>query len=95
MAGDGFGPYPTWVFSRGTVTISLQRRPPFVLHITSSEGNERMFTFSDIDEVTAFQSGFEQHLVATDWSLVAFGPERRRIHSGALSGPERRKHPEA
>jgi hypothetical protein len=74
---------PTWVFVRDTTTIRVRRLPGSTLHIESSEGNERVFPFADLDELTAFHCGFEQHLVATGWSLVEFGPERR-------SGQDRR-----
>lgn len=50
--------------------------PRFGLRIESSEANHRVFCFSDIDELTAFQCGFESHLVETGWSLLDVAPER-------------------
>jgi len=85
---------PTWVFVRDTTTIRIQRRVGLTLHIESNEGNERVFPFSDLNELTAFHCGFEQHLIATGWSLVEFGPERRSgqdRRSVARSGPDRRR----
>jgi len=71
------------MFLRDGTTIRIQRRIGLTLHIESSAGNERVFQFSDLNELTAFHCGFEQHLIATGWSLVEFGPERR-------SGQDRR-----
>jgi hypothetical protein len=68
---------PSWVFGRGAVTIAIRRVPPLVLRIESSEANLREFFFSDIDELTAFQCGFELHLLETGWSLLDFASERR------------------
>jgi hypothetical protein len=74
------------VFVRDTTTITVQRLAGLTLRIESSEGNERVFPFTDLDELTAFHCGFEQHLIATGWSLTEFGPERR-------SGQDRRSTP--
>ena len=74
------------MFVRDTITITVQRLADLTLHIESSEGNERVIPFTNLDELTAFHCGFEQHLVATGWSLVEFGPERR-------SGQDRRSTP--
>jgi hypothetical protein len=88
---------PTWVFDRDGVTIAIQRVPPFAIHVESSERQRRQFSFSTIDELTAFQCGFEAHLLETGWSLVAFGPERRDTDDPAgrrASAPvERRRYP--
>jgi hypothetical protein len=77
---------PTWLFAREGITIRIRRLPDLRIDIESSEGSTRAFAFPDIDELTAFQCGFEQHLIDTGWSLVEFGPERR-------SGRERRTVP--
>jgi hypothetical protein len=77
---------PTWVFARESTTIRVRRLPGLRLHIESSENNERTFTFDDLNQLSAFHSEFERHLVATGWSLVEFGPERR-------SGRDRRSAP--
>lgn len=87
---------PTWVFARGETTIRVQRLPGQVLHIESNEGNDRQFTFQDLDELTAFHCGFEEHLIATGWSLVEFGPERRsgaERRTVARPGKDRRRFP--
>ena len=91
---DGEIQPPTWVFVRDTTTIRIQRLAGLTLHIESSTGNERVFSFSDVNEVTAFHCGFEQHLIATGWSLVEFGPERRSgqdRRSVARNGQDRRR----
>ena len=87
---------PTWVFARGEQTIRVQRLPGQVLHIGSDEGNDRRFTFNDVDELTAFHCGFEEHLIATGWSLVEFEPERRsgvERRTVARPGRDRRRFP--
>ena len=87
---------PTWIFARGETTIRVQRLPGQVLHIDSNEGNDRRFTFNDLDELTAFHAGFEEHLIATGWSLVEFGPERRsgvERRAVARPGRDRRRFP--
>lgn len=88
---------PTWVFDRDGVTIAIQRVPPFAIHVESSERQRRQFSFTTIDELTAFQCGFEAHLLETGWSLVAFGPERRGRDSSAGHSAsrtdERRRYP--
>jgi hypothetical protein len=88
---------PTWVFDRDGVTIAIQRVPPFAIHVESSERQRRQFSFSTIDELTAFQCGFEAHLLETGWSLVAFGPERRDPDDlagrRAAAPVERRRYP--
>ena len=68
-----------WVFGRGEVTIAIRRVPPLRLRIESSEASRRrVFSFANIDELTAFQCGFESHLLETGWSLLDFFAERRR-----------------
>jgi hypothetical protein len=84
------------VFARGETTIRVQRLPGQILHIDSSEGNDREFTFQDLDELTAFHCGFEEHLIATGWSLVEFGPERRsgvERRAAVRPGRDRRRFP--
>lgn len=87
---------PTWVFARDSTTISVSRLPGRRLQIDSSEGETRAFTFPDFDELTAFQLGFERHLVATGWSLIEFGPERRsgrdRRRDARPGARDRRRH---
>ena len=70
---------PAWVFGRGEVTIAIRRVPPLGLRIESSEASRRrVFAFENIDELTAFQCGFESHLLETGWSLLDFSAEGRR-----------------
>jgi hypothetical protein len=87
---------PTWVFARDTTTIRVLRLPEGRLQIESSEGQTREFSFPDLDELTAFHLGFEQHLVATGWSLVEFSPERRSgrdRRAQSRGGRDRRRPP--
>jgi hypothetical protein len=87
---------PTWVFARGDDRIRLRRDASLTLRLDAVDGPERTFSFPDIDELTAFQCGLEQHLVATGWSLVEFGPERRSGRDRrrtARGGADRRRYP--
>jgi hypothetical protein len=77
LTGAGDSRVPTWVFARESTTLHVRRLPELTLHIESSEGHERSFTFDDLSQLSAFHCDFEQHLIATGWSLVEFGPERR------------------
>ena len=75
---------PTWVFANATEQIHVQRPSVGELLIHSNVKSSRVFEFADIEELTAFQLGFERHLLATGWTLVDFVPERR-------AGPDRRR----
>jgi hypothetical protein len=86
LTGEDGQPLPTWVFGRDSTTISLRRHPGLSLEVVSSEAHRRVFTFDDIDTLTAFQCNFEAHLVDSGWTLLDFTPERR-------SGRERRARP--
>jgi len=71
----------------GLHASAILKDPTTYEHVDPSVvGNERVIPFTNLDELTAFHCGFEQHLVATGWSLVEFGPERR-------SGQDRRSTP--
>jgi hypothetical protein len=48
-----------------------------VLTISGVLDAHRQIAFHTLQELLAFQSGFESHLIATGWSLVAFSPDRR------------------
>jgi hypothetical protein len=94
LSSGGDAQRPTWVFARNGITIRVLRLPERTLQIESSEDQTRRFEFPDIDELTAFHLGFEQHLVATGWSLVEFEPERRSAserRSRQRSGRDRRR----
>jgi hypothetical protein len=68
---------PTWVFATATEQIHIQRPTTGELQIHSNMKSSRVFKFADIQELTAFQLGFEEFLLANGWTLVDFGPERR------------------
>jgi hypothetical protein len=78
---------PTWVFDREGTTIAIRRVSPLTLRVESSEQHGREFSFTTIDELTAFQCGFEIHLLETGWSLVDFGVPVERRHSPRTSTP--------
>jgi hypothetical protein len=77
-----------WTFQRHGDRLTLKRDyadDQWHLVVTES-GRSRVFTFTNLDRLVAFQSDMEAFLVRTGWSLADFTPDRR-------TGLERRHFP--
>jgi len=64
---------PVWIFERADDAIVLSCSAPRELTVSGRRAQlRREFRFRSVDERLAFQSGFENHLLETGWSLASF-----------------------
>jgi hypothetical protein len=69
-----------WRFERGGDWIEISREAAAnarQLEIAGANAAQRAIGFATHQELIAFQSGFEDHLVKTGWHYVSFSPDRR------------------
>jgi hypothetical protein len=80
----------TWVFARRDQHLTICKSAETVLTISGVLDAHRRIAFHTLEDLLAFQSGFERHLITTGWSLVAFSPDRRPPHAphGAPDRPK-------
>jgi len=76
-----------WTFARNNERISIGRRTvACALVIVRPDDERREYRFPDDDALMQFQADMEEFLLTTGWTLLKFGPERRR-------GLDRRRFP--